>query len=169
MKNTTRALVRCAMFCAVALILSLVERLLEPLFAFMPGVKLGIANVAVLLALVLDGAVSGITVLLVKCLFGAIFSANITSLIFSLSAGITSFTVQYLILTLGKNKVGIIAISVVGALVHNLTQILVASLIVQTNLIMLALVLLPMGFIAGVFTGFASYYTIKSIPTKLLN
>lgn len=169
MKNTTRSLVRTAMFCAIALVLSLVERLLEPLFAFMPGVKLGIANIAVLMALVLDGAVSGITVVVIKCLFSAIFSANVTSLIFSLSASLTSFALQLLILKLGKNKIGIIAVSVIGALVHNVTQVLVASLLVQTNLTVLTIFLLPAGFVAGVFTGLVSYYAIKGMPEKFLN
>lgn len=168
MKISTKTLVRTALFCAVALVLSLVERWIEPLFAFMPGVKIGIANIAVLVALILDGAVSGITVMLIKCLFGAIFSANVTSLFFSLSAGIVSFTVQFLILKFSKNRIGIVALSVIGALAHNLTQIFVASLLVQTNLILILLFLLPAGFVAGVFTGFAGYYTIKGLPEKFL-
>ena len=89
MKLSVKRLTLCALLAALALGLSYVEgyfplTLLIPL----PGVKLGLANIVTLFALLQLGAPAAFAVLLVRCLLGAMFAGNVSALLFSLLGGL---------------------------------------------------------------------------------
>ena len=157
----TKKLVTLAVTVSVAMILSFVESRI-PAFVAIPGVKVGLANIAVIFALYKLGwreaiAVSVIRVFLVALLFGSVIS-----LAYSIAGAIISLSLMILL-----KKLGIfteVAVSVVGGITHNIGQILIAFLLLETNVVFYYLpFLMVSGVIAGIAVGIASALLIKRI------
>ena len=160
----TKKLTTLAVTVAVAMILSFVESRI-PAFVAIPGVKVGLANIAVIFALYKLGwreaiAVSAIRVFLVALLFG-----SVVSLAYSIAGAVLSLS---LMITL--KKIGLfteIAVSVVGGITHNIGQILIAFLLLETNVVFYYLpFLLVSGVIAGIAVGVAAALLVKRIKIK---
>lgn len=145
---------------SVALIFSYIETLL-PLTFIAPGVKIGLANgVALLLILKKDikGAflVNIIRILLLNLLFVHPFA-----LIYSLSAGVISILVMYLV---AKTEIfSVIGFSIIGALTHNLVQTVVALILLGTGAIFYLPILIFSAIISGGFIGFLAKILDKKI------
>ena len=157
MKKTKR-LVLLAMLTAVAMILSYVESLLPSVG--IPGVKMGLANIAVIFALFRFGwkeaaALSLVRVVLVSLLFGA--------MLYSLAGAVLSLAVMALLRRI--DRFSTVGISVAGGVAHNAGQILMAMLILQTKQLLGYLpVLAVSGIAGGVLTGLAAALLIRRIP-----
>jgi len=168
MKSKTKRITLSGLFISVAVILILVENALPPMFFFAPGARLGLSNVAILLALVILGAPEAFIILIVKCLLSAIFAGNVVALMYAVPAGLISYAIQYLMYRFLFPKVGLISISLMGAIAHNMIQLLIASLIVGQSLFYLMPLLVIAGTLAGLFIGFTTYLTVKNLPKKVL-
>jgi heptaprenyl diphosphate synthase len=168
MKSPAKRIARLGLLTAFALILSLVESVIPPLIAFAPGVKIGLPNAVILITLILFGPVDALAVLVAKCFLAALFSLNPFSLVYSVSGGAMSFIVQYLLYRFVFPKISVFSISLTGAITHNLTQLLVASLIVRTNLFYLLAINLTASVLAGLTIGFIVYFTVKFMPQKVI-
>lgn len=146
---------------SLSLILSYIE-LLIPMPFTVPGVKIGLPNIAVLFALYkLSGkgacAVSLIRVLLVSILFG-----SFVSLAYSLSGAVLSLLVMILLKKSGKFSTT--GISVAGGVAHNAGQIMAAILILDNVMIAGYLpVLCVSGTVAGILIGLLASLLIKRI------
>ena len=147
-----------------ALILSFVESRIPALVAI-PGIKAGLANIAVIFALYKMGAreaavVSFLRILIVSMLFG-----SVASLIYSIAGAVLSLTVMILLKKLTPlTEVGV---SVCGGVMHNVGQIIAASLMLNTNVVVYYLPFLFIsGILAGTAIGVASALLIKRIPVK---
>ena len=157
----TKKLTTLAVIVSVAMILSFVESRI-PAFVAIPGVKVGLANIAVIFALYKLGwreaiAVSVIRVLLVALLFG-----SVVSLAYSIAGAVISLALMILLKRLGIFTE--IAVSVVGGITHNIGQILIAFLLLETKVVFYYLpFLLVSGVIAGIAVGAASALLIKRI------
>ena len=131
----------------LSLILSYVDSLI-PIFVSVPGVKLGLANLVVLICLYLFPAkytfmISGMRVLLAGVLFGSVFS-----ILYSLAGAFLSLVVM---LAAKKNlKLGILGVSVLGGVFHNVGQLLVAMAVVSNHRIGY---LFPYLLLSGILTG----------------
>lgn len=160
MKKTKR-LVLLAMLTAVAMILSYVESLLPSVG--IPGVKMGLANIAVIFALFRFGwkeaaALSLVRVVLVSLLFG-----SVGAMLYSLAGAVLSLAVMALLRRI--NRFSTVGISVAGGVAHNAGQILMAMLILQTKQLLGYLPVLAISGIAGgVLTGLAAALLIRRIP-----
>lgn len=149
------------LFAAIAIIFGYVESLI-PFFAGIPGMKLGLANLAVLFILEKyswkeAALVSTVRILVIGFLFG-----NMFSILYSLAGATLSLTVM----TLMKNFSGfsILGVSVAGGVSHNIGQLIVASLIVEnTSLLYYAPVLLISGVATGLLIGFLTGEITKRI------
>ncbi len=147
----TKILVQNAILVALALALSYVERgiplsLLIPL----PGVKLGLANIATLIALYALGPKQAFSIVVLRCVLGSFFG-GITGLLFSLTGGILSMAVMALCKR--SSLFSVYGISILGAAAHNIGQIAAAMLLMQSVHIGVYL-----AYLLGValFTGFAT-------------
>ncbi|MDD7740451.1 MAG: Gx transporter family protein [Fusicatenibacter sp.] len=144
----TGKITKLGLFTAFAVILGYVEALI-PFTPGIPGMKLGIANLAVVLVLYRYGwrealLVSGLRVAIIGLLFGNLFST-----LFSLAGAVFSLGVMA---AAKKGKwFGIPGVSVAGGVSHNMAQIAVASVLVENVQIM---AWLPFLMICGVVTGF---------------
>lgn len=160
MKKTKR-LVLLAMLTAVAMILSYVESLLPSVG--IPGVKMGLANIAVIFALFRFGwkeaaALSLVRVVLVSLLFG-----SVGAMLYSLAGAVLSLAVMALLCRI--DRFSTVGISVAGGVAHNAGQILMAMLILQTKQLLGYLPVLAISGIAGgVLTGLAAALLIRRIP-----
>ncbi len=157
----TKKLTVMAMTTAVAMILSFVESQI-PAFVVVPGVKIGLANIAVVFALYRLGwkeavAISLVRVVLVSMLFG-----SIASLFYSLAGAVLSLTGMGLLKKTGKFTE--IMISVTGGILHNIGQIGMACLILETAALRYYLpFLLISGIIAGIVVGILSAVLVQRI------
>lgn len=149
------------LFAAVAIIFGYVESLI-PFFAGIPGIKLGLANLAVLFILETytwkeAALVSAVRIVVIGFLFG-----NMFTIIYSLAGAALSLFVM----TLMKKSSGfsILGISVAGGVSHNIGQLIVAALIVEnTSLLYYAPVLLISGMITGLLIGLLTKEVTKRI------
>lgn len=160
MKKTKR-LVLLAMLTAVAMILSYAESLLPSVG--IPGVKMGLANIAVIFALFRFGwkeaaALSLVRVVLVSLLFG-----SVGAMLYSLAGAVLSLAVMALLRRI--DRFSTVGISVAGGVAHNAGQILMAMLILQTKQLLGYLpVLAVSGIAGGVLTGLVAALLIRRIP-----
>lgn len=160
MKKTKR-LVLLAMLTAVAMILSYVESLLPSVG--IPGVKMGLANIAVIFALFRFGwkeaaALSLVRVVLVSLLFG-----SVGAMLYSLAGAVLSLAVMALLRRI--DRFSTMGVSVAGGVAHNAGQILMAMLILQTKQLLGYLPVLAIsGIVGGVLTGLAAALLIRRIP-----
>ena len=162
MKNRTRKTALLGVITAVALVLAYLEALLPPLWAAVPGVKMGLPNLVIIFVLYRFGfreaaAVSGIRLFVVSLLFG-----NVMTLAYSAAGAVLSLTLMALLKRI--NKFSTTGVSVVGAVSHNLGQILVAIFLFDTvQLGYYMIVLAITGTIAGVFIGIGANLLINRL------
>ncbi len=163
----TKRIVYCSLFTAIALILHLIESALPPLLPFAPGAKMGLSNLATLIAVVVVGVPEAYLILVARCLLSSLFGGNLFSLAYSLPAGLVSLTVQVILLKTLSKHLSVVAISFCGALMHNMTQLAVASIIVKSPLINLMPLMLLASAVAGLMLGLTAYFTLKCLPKKI--
>ena len=157
----TKKLTTLAVTVAVAMILSFVESRIPPIVPI-PGVKVGLANIAVIFALYKMGWREAITVSLVRVALVALLFGSVVSLAYSFAGAILSLSLMIIL-----RKIGIfteVAVSVVGGITHNIGQILVAFLLLETEVVFYYLpFLMVSGVIAGIGVGVVSALLVKKV------
>ena len=144
----TKRIAYCAMLTALAMIFGYVEALIP--FSFgVPGIKLGLANLVIVVALYMLSANQVFFIQLARIVLVSFLFGNMSMMLYSLAGGILSFFVMCLLKR--KKDFSIIGVSIAGGVSHNIGQLIVASLVVQN--IWLAYYL-PVLMIAGLVTGF---------------
>lgn len=148
---------------ALSMILAYIESLL-PLAIGIPGVKLGLPNMAIVLLLYSYGEKEAITVNLLRILLTGFLFGNLFSIFYAFAGALCSFGVMAVLRKTGIFS--IIGVSISGGVSHNIGQILVAMFVVET---FAPVFYLPFLLIAGAVTGFligiVSARVIKYIPT----
>jgi len=147
-KSHARTLALYSLLLATALVLSYFESLLLPNPLPLPGVKAGLANTVTLFSLYTLSPLAALAILLLRILLSSLFGGGITTFLFSVTGGILSFVAMLL---LKKFKAfSIYGISILGAAVHCIGQILAATVLFRSVSIFSYL---PIMLIASVFTG----------------
>ena len=153
-----------AFIIAFAMILSFVESRI-PAFVAIPGVKVGLANIAVIFTLYKLGVKEAITVSIIRVLLIAMLFGSAVSLIYSISGAVLSLLTMILLKKL--TPLSEVAVSVTGGIMHNVGQIAAASFMLSTNVVVYYLpFLLVSGTIAGIVVGIASAILIKRVKFK---
>lgn len=148
-------------FTALALIFSYVETLIPFNFGI-PGVKLGLANLIIVIALYKMKISEAYTLSIVRVLLSGFIFGNYFSIIYSLAGGLLSLTTMVLL----KKKEGfsILGISMAGGVMHNVGQLIVAMLVVETfSVVYYVSVLLVSGLITGLIIGITSREMLKRL------
>ena len=160
MKKTKR-LVLLSMLTAVAMILSYVESLLPSVG--IPGVKMGLAHIAVIFALFRFGWPEAAALSLVRGGLVSLRFGSVGAMLYSLAGAVLSLAVMALLRRI--DRFSTVGISVAGGVAHNAGQILMAMLILQTKQLLGYLpVLAVSGIAGGVLTGLAAALLIRRIP-----
>lgn len=162
--SNTRRITLLAFLVAVALVVTLIESMLPSPILLAPGAKLGLGNVASLIALIVLGVGDAFIVVGLKCFLGALIAGRVSGLMYSVPSGLLSLAVEVLLFVLIFDRVSVAMISLVGAIVFNCAQLFIASLITGVNLIALLPLMLTAGLLAGAFTGLLTYYIVKKLP-----
>lgn len=156
-----------AVLLAFALVIFIAEAQLPPL-APIPGIKLGLANIITVSALYMLGRREAFVILMLRIILGGIFTGNAVGFVYSISGGLVSFAVVAVVSVFVEES-GLWAVSVLGAIGHNVGQILAAVVITGTVQILWYLpVLIISAVITGTFTGVAAQITLRRLrKTKL--
>ena len=158
----TRKLALLAMAAALAMVLSYLESMI-PAFVAIPGIKIGLANIAVVFVLYKLGWKEAVAISLVRVVVvSLVFTSNPSTLFYSLAGAVLSMLGM-----LGMKKTGLfstVAVSVTGGVLHNVGQIGMACILLETNVVKYYLpYLILSGTLAGVAIGVAAALLIKRI------
>lgn len=146
MTNTKRT-AHCAMLTALSMIFSYIEALIP--FSFgIPGIKLGLSNLAVVTALYFMPTGWVFLVLILKVTLVSFLFANMSMLIYSMAGGVLSFLMMRILKKTGGFS--IVGVSIAGGVSHNIGQLAVAVLAVGG---MAPLYYMPVLVVAGAVMG----------------
>lgn len=160
--NRTHKLVFMALLTAIELTVWVIEGQI-PAPIPVPGVKLGLASVVTLTAMVLLGRREAGVILLARVLLSALFAGNASALLYSLTGGAASWCVMALLLGLFPEKL-LWVVSVFGAIGHNAGQLAAAVAVTgTTGLLWYGPALLAAAILTGVFTGLGSMYLVRAL------
>ena len=151
----SKELAVCGMLTALAIILSIVERMF-PLDAIIPipGVKLGLANVVTLFALTRLGLHDSLAVVVVRVTLASLLMGSVTAFLFSLFGGLLALFAMWALLHAEGKFCSLLGVSVAGAAAHNIGQIAAAVLWMKTTAVLaylpyLLLMSVPLGLVTG--------------------
>ncbi len=151
------------MLTALSLIAFLLEGLLPPMW--IPGARLGLGNVFILLILAIYSPSYAFVAVIVKCVIGNLIAGSLSSMVYSLAAGLVSTGLSALLLRLPS--LSLLAVSVASACVHNVVQCLLFCAISMTAQAAAYLPYLVMlGAIGGVAVGTAALLLLSRVPVK---
>jgi heptaprenyl diphosphate synthase len=152
----TRRVTNLALLVSVGLVLSIIESAFPPLLPI-PGAKLGLANIATVIALYLFGAGMALEVTILRSLIAGLLRGSVVGLFLSFSGGLVSTLVMIALFLVFDDTFSVVGVSVAGAVTHNVVQLLAAYLLVRHAALFfympyLILIAVP----TGLFVGFAS-------------
>ena len=125
-----RRIALCGVLTALALALSLAERMIPiQLLIPIPGVKLGLANVVTMFALLFLKPRDAYAILLCRVCLAAIFAGSVTSFLFSLLGGMLALTTTWILLRWKDRTFTMFGISAAAAAMHDIGQIMAAILV----------------------------------------
>ena len=163
MKKKSQSVALLGLCTALALILSYVEVLFQPLIPSIPGIKMGLPNIIIVFLLYRRGPVSAVWVSLVRIILVSMLFGNMMSFLYSLAGGVLSLLVM--ILLRKTNFMSEVGVSVAGGVTHNAGQILMAMLLLETSELGYYMVVLTFtGIISGLLIGLCGALMIKKIP-----
>lgn len=154
---------------SIGLALSLFESMM-PLPFIVPGAKLGLSNMVILITLVVFGFKEALTVGILKSIIFTLATGSVTSLFYSLSGSVLSCILMYIINHRFSNIFSLIGVSIFGAVAHNFGQVLVASLMMNNIRIFSYLpILLLTSLFTGYFVGLTSKFAVKNLKSSFDN
>lgn len=147
------------LFTAFAMILSFVESQI-PTFVAIPGIKLGLPNIAIIIILYHFGWKEASIISLLRVILTSLLFGTVLSMLYSIAGAVLSLVAMILL----KKVLSTVTISVIGGVCHNIGQILVAILVTETQQLLYYLpVLIISGVIAGIVVGIIAALSVKKI------
>lgn len=160
--SRTKKLVFLALLTAISLGIWVIEAQI-PAPIPVPGVKLGLASIITLAAMVLLGRKEALAVLVMRVFLACLFAGSFSAILFSLTGGLFSWAVMALTVGLFEEK-RLWVVSVFGAIAHNAGQLLAAIAVTKTPaLLAYGPALLCAAIVTGVFTGVAAMYLTRAL------
>jgi heptaprenyl diphosphate synthase len=157
----TRRIAQIGVLVSLAMVLSYLESLF-PVFLAVPGIRIGLANIAIVFALYHLGFRAALGISVVRVVLSALLFGSVISMSYSLCGALISLAMMAILKRSGL--FGTVAVSVVGGVSHNLGQIAVACLILQTKAIAYYIpVLILSGVVSGVVIGIVSAVVIARL------
>ena len=162
--KATKRIALDAMLAAMALLLFIVEAQLPPLTTI-PGIKIGLANVVTLAAVYLCGRRDAAAILFVRVCLGAVFAGNATTFLYSASGAMLCLILTCLVCRPLHKTVWVV--SVLGAIAHNVGQLLAAAVLLRSAAVFWYLpYLLIAAVISGAFTGLCVQFLLRRLNRR---
>lgn len=148
-------------FTALALIFSYVETLI-PIHIGIPGVKLGLANLIVVIALYRIGVRESYVLSVLRVILAGFLFGNLFAILYSLAGGLFSLTVMAFLKR--TEKFSVLGVSMAGGVFHNVGQLLMAAIVLESLSITYYLpVLLISGIVTGLLIGIVANEMLKRV------
>ncbi|MFC6170553.1 Gx transporter family protein [Loigolactobacillus jiayinensis] len=155
-----------ALLVAQGVIIGLLERMIPFPFAFAPGAKLGLANLITIVALFTMPFRDSFLLMWMRLILTTLLGGTLSTFLYSAGGAVLSYFGMLLVKQLGPKNVSIIGISTTGGVLHNVGQLLIASLIAQSWTVMLYLPILSfIGVLAGIAIGISANYLFEHVRT----
>lgn len=152
---------------SMGLALSVLESAI-PLPITIPGAKLGLSNMVILVTLVIFGFKEAFVVGILKSIVLVLINGSISSLIYSLSGSILSCITMFIVYKYFSRIFSLIGVSILGAVAHNFAQVSVAAAMMYNIRIYSYLpILLLTSLFTGYFVGLSSIYISKNLKKSL--
>ena len=146
---------------AVAMLLSYIEAQL-PAFTAVPGIKVGLANIAVIFALYRFGIKDAVVISIIRVTMISLLFGSVVSRAYGFSGAVVSLALMAVLKRF--SPLTPIGVSVAGGVAHNIGQIAVACILVRSAAVAYYLpVLLISGTVAGIVTGVAAGILVKRL------
>ncbi|MBQ6825189.1 MAG: Gx transporter family protein [Clostridia bacterium] len=151
---------------ALTMVLAYIEVLLPPLFPSIPGIKMGLPNIIILFLLYRRGPVFASVVSIIRIVLISMLFGNMMAFLYSIAGGILSLLIMILLRRL--QCFSTVGVSVAGGVAHNIGQILMAMLLLETAEFGYYLIILILtGTISGILIGLCGALLIKRIPESI--
>lgn len=164
--NSTRKLTLIAVLVAQAIVLHIFEALI-PIPIPIPGVKLGLANIVTLLALVLFDFKTALLIAVLRTVLGSLLSGTLLNIAFfmSFSGAMVSTCLMALIMhwvpfVRINARFSLVGISIAGAAAHNLGQLAIAALLIKNIAIFYYL---PIMLVSSIPTGYLTGLLLREL------
>ena len=156
---------RLTMLLALSVVLNIIESFIPLFNGNIPGLKLGLANIIILIVLYMFSFKDALYVSLLRIILVGILRTGLFSMtfFFSLGGAILSLCSMFIA---KKTKLSIIGVSIVGSIFHSIGQILVAILIIKNRYI---IYYVPWLLLFSIPTGILVGFTSKTILNNLEN
>ena len=163
----TKKLALSAILAALAMILSYVEAMV-PMPVPIPGIKLGLANLVILLAIYRLGFKYALAINCIRIFVTGLLFTGVFGILYSLAGGLLSLLVMYL---LYRTEIfSMVGVSMAGGVAHNLGQLLTACLIMSNiRLMSYFAVLLFAGIGSGILMGIVAWLVCQRLPLSLIH
>lgn len=160
MNNRTKKIAYLGLAAGIALILSYVESLFPPIWAAVPGIKMGLPNIAIIFLLYRFGFKEAFGVSLIRVFIVSLLFGSVMTLAYSITGAVFSLVLMAIFKKL--NVFSTVGVSIIGGVTHNLGQIIVAMLLMGTAEIGYYMIVLAVtGTLAGIFIGLVGSILLK--------
>ena len=160
--TVTRRIAIVGLMSALALIFSYIE-VLFPFNFGVPGIKLGIANLVIIIALYYLNGKYALVINLIRIFIAGLLFSGVFGIIYSLAGGLLSLLTMVLVKHTGIFS--ITGVSIAGGVMHNLGQILIAAVVVGNIRVFVYFpVLVISGVVSGIIIGIIAYLILKRLP-----
>lgn len=150
------------MYLAAALILSYVESLI-PISVGIPGVKLGLANLIVVVMLYFADWRAALLLSVLRIVLSGAMFGNLFGILYGLAGGLFSFLVMALLIR--SRRFHVVTVSICGGVAHNMAQLVVAAFLVESYYVIYYMpVLLMTGMLTGTLVGVISLEAGRRLP-----
>lgn len=152
---------------SIGLALSVLESTI-PLPITVPGARLGLSNMVILVTLVIFGFKEALIVGMLKSVVLVLVTGSVSSFFYSLAGSILSCIMMFIVYKYFMNIFSLIGVSIFGAIGHNIAQVSVASIMMNNSKIYSYLpILLLMSLFTGYFVGLSSTYISDNLKRNL--
>lgn len=151
------------MLIALALIMSYIESIL-PLHMGIPGAKIGLPNIVIVIALYKSGEKSACIISVIRIILVGFLFGNVFGIVYSIMGAV--FSLGVMIFLKRKTDFSVYGISMAGGIMHNAGQLVAALIVMETKeLIYYLPVLTVVGTITGILIGIVSGNVLKRLPS----
>lgn len=161
-----RVIAKLGIMGAMVIIIVIIEAMLPPLPFLPPNFRLGFSNIMIMYALFFMGKKEAVCLVFIKAVYNVLrgFMAGVLSF----SGGLTAVLFMVLFSHVFKGKISYQALSIVGAVFHNMGQLVVASVFLGDFRVFVYYfpVLLVVGVVMGVFTGLVFGLVLPAINVE---
>lgn len=163
---TAKKIATLAVFTTLSLITFIIENQFPPMF--IPGARMGLANIFSFAALIMYSPVEAFLIVAIRCGLGAVYAGNVSALLYSFTGGVVSMAVSSVLMYTLYPRISVTAVSVTAAVCHNVTQNVVFVLMSGTvNMFVNLPYLVLLGIASGAIVGGVVMLVFKKVPKSV--